>query len=280
MPVVSQQASLTRLPCGLHNMGSRMPTCSRTTARSPALQARVEIGLLQLLNTRCDPRDEHHIVRMLDFFLFRKHLCLVFERLDVNLFELLKRNSFRGLSLSLVQVRAACHWDGVREVEWGRRCGQQTLCVLPLWQALAQWLKGVRGSTHQAACMAKLLSVHPSMPPPPQMFLRQLLNSLEVLRDAGIIHCDLKPENILLMNPQVGRLCLRTGCVFLCNSALALTWTPLSSFPPHSLSMSPPLQEPPPAMSPPLQVCSLIGCSPILTAEWRNQAHRLWVGLL
>ncbi len=57
----------------------------------------------------------------------RKHLCLVFERLDVNLFELLKRNSFRGLSLSLVQL-----------------------------------------------------------------FLKQILNSLAVLRDASIIHCDLK----------------------------------------------------------------------------------------
>lgn len=35
-------------------------------------QARVEIGLLQLLNSRCDPQDEHHIVRMVDYFLFRK----------------------------------------------------------------------------------------------------------------------------------------------------------------------------------------------------------------
>ena len=90
-------------------------------------QARVEIGLLQLLNTRCDVADEHHIVRMSDFFLYRKHLCLVFEQLDVNLFELLKRNAFRGLSLNLVQL-----------------------------------------------------------------FVRQILESLSVLRDASIIHCDLK----------------------------------------------------------------------------------------
>ncbi len=55
----------------------------------------MEIGLLQLLNTRCDPGDQHHIVRMVDFFLYRKHLCLVFEKLDVNLFELLRRNGFR-----------------------------------------------------------------------------------------------------------------------------------------------------------------------------------------
>lgn len=33
----------------------------------------------------------------------RGHLCLTFEKLDVNLFELLKRNGFRGLSLRLLQ---------------------------------------------------------------------------------------------------------------------------------------------------------------------------------
>jgi hypothetical protein len=118
------------------------------------MQARVEIGLLQLLNSRYDPGDRHHVVRgtgfgdwrelcpmppcvvacglpdadqawaqravavpgstptisatkqcmrsaplvqvrMVDFFLYRSHLCLVFEKLDVNLFELLRRNGFR-----------------------------------------------------------------------------------------------------------------------------------------------------------------------------------------
>ncbi len=64
----------------------------------------MEIGLLQLLNTRCDANDEHNIVRMVDYFLYARHLCLVFEKLDMNLFELLKRNAFRGLSLNLVQL--------------------------------------------------------------------------------------------------------------------------------------------------------------------------------
>lgn len=97
-------------------------------------QARVEIGLLQLLNTRCDPGDARHIVRMTDFFLFRKHLCLVFEKLDVNLFELLKRNGFRGLSLQLVQVgpRAAGGSCGVGWLgcwDWE----QQTAVGLGVW---------------------------------------------------------------------------------------------------------------------------------------------------
>jgi hypothetical protein len=76
-------------------------------------QARVEVGILQLLNGRCDPGDCHHIVRLHDAFLHRRHLCLAFEQLGINLFELLKRNGFRGLSLGLLrlflqQVRLLC----------------------------------------------------------------------------------------------------------------------------------------------------------------------------
>lgn len=39
---------------------------------------------------------------------------------------------------------------------------------------------------------------------PLQLFLRQILESLIVLRDAQIIHCDLKPENILLKSSASG----------------------------------------------------------------------------
>jgi dual specificity protein kinase YAK1 len=43
-------------------------------------------------------------VRLLDAFLHRRHLCLVFEQLGINLFELLKRNGFRGLSIGLLRL--------------------------------------------------------------------------------------------------------------------------------------------------------------------------------
>lgn len=39
-----------------------------------------------------------------DFFLFRSHLCLAFELLSLNLYELIRHNKFRGLSLPLVRV--------------------------------------------------------------------------------------------------------------------------------------------------------------------------------
>ena len=69
-------------------------------------QAHVEIGILHMLNTKCDDRDEHHIVRMLDHFVHRSHLCIVFEVLNVNLYELLRQNNFRGLNAGLVRTFA------------------------------------------------------------------------------------------------------------------------------------------------------------------------------
>ncbi|XP_013636482.1 PREDICTED: dual specificity protein kinase YAK1 isoform X2 [Brassica oleracea var. oleracea] len=96
-------------------------------------QALVEVSILTTLNKKYDPEDKHHIVRIYDYFLHQRHLCICFELLDMNLYELIKINQFRGLSLSIVQL-----------------------------------------------------------------FSKQILLGLALLKDAGIIHCDLKPENILL----------------------------------------------------------------------------------
>ena len=58
------------------------------------------------LNQQCDPHDEHHILRLRDSFIHKNHLCLVFELLSSNLYELIKQNQFRGLSTTLVRVFA------------------------------------------------------------------------------------------------------------------------------------------------------------------------------
>ncbi|XP_041014070.1 dual specificity protein kinase YAK1 homolog [Juglans microcarpa x Juglans regia] len=96
-------------------------------------QAWVEVSILTTLNKKYDPEDKHHIVRIFDSFVHQRHLCICFELLETNLYELIKINHFRGLSLSIVQ-----------------------------------------------------------------MFSKQILCGLALLKEAGIIHCDLKPENILL----------------------------------------------------------------------------------
>ncbi|KAL1332137.1 hypothetical protein HN51_061000 [Arachis hypogaea] len=101
-------------------------------------QALVEVTILTTLNKKYDPEDKHHIVRIYDYFVYQRHLCICFELLDTNLYELIKMNHFRGLSLSIVQL-----------------------------------------------------------------FSKQILCGLALLKDAGIIHCDLKPENILLCTSTV-----------------------------------------------------------------------------
>jgi dual specificity protein kinase YAK1 len=70
-------------------------------------QSLMEVAILELLNTQYDPNDEHHILRLLDHFNHRGHLCLVFELMAMNLYELIKQNQFRGLSTNLVRVFTA-----------------------------------------------------------------------------------------------------------------------------------------------------------------------------
>jgi dual specificity tyrosine-phosphorylation-regulated kinase 2/3/4 len=69
-------------------------------------------------------------------FYFRGHLCISTELLDMNLYEFIKINGFRGFSLKLIR-----------------------------------------------------------------RFTKQMLSSLNCLKQHKVIHCDLKPENILLRHP-------------------------------------------------------------------------------
>ena len=67
-----------------------------------ARQAREEIRILQHLSQN-DQHDRHFVVRILDSFIFRNHVCIVFELLSMNLYELIKKNKFRGFPLLLVR---------------------------------------------------------------------------------------------------------------------------------------------------------------------------------
>lgn len=58
------------------------------------------------LNNKYDKNDDHHLLRLKDTFIHKQHLCLAFELLSVNLYELIKQNQFRGLSTTLVRVFA------------------------------------------------------------------------------------------------------------------------------------------------------------------------------
>lgn len=62
-----------------------------------------EVALLEFINKKVDPNDQYHLLRLKDKFLHKNHLCIVFELLSSNLFELVKQNQYKGLNTGLVR---------------------------------------------------------------------------------------------------------------------------------------------------------------------------------
>ncbi|CAG8500930.1 6388_t:CDS:2 [Diversispora eburnea] len=91
------------------NLKTKKTVAVKIVKNKPAYfnQSMMEVTILELLNQTWDNQDQHHILRLLDTFIHRRHLCLVFELLSVNLYELIKQNQFRGLSTNLVRVFTA-----------------------------------------------------------------------------------------------------------------------------------------------------------------------------
>ena len=83
-------------------------------------QGRIECSIIQHLN-RADPDNKHHIVRGLDFFVFRKHICVTFEILGQNLYEYSRAMRFRPIppkqmkpiAKQMLEGLAFCHANRV-----------------------------------------------------------------------------------------------------------------------------------------------------------------------
>ncbi|CAG9567547.1 unnamed protein product [Danaus chrysippus] len=65
-------------------------------------QALVEVRVLDHLRLK-DKDQSHNVIHMLDYFYFRNHLCISFELMSINLYELIKKNNYQGFSLSLIR---------------------------------------------------------------------------------------------------------------------------------------------------------------------------------
>lgn len=76
-------------------------------------QASVEVKILRHLREN-DPNDENNIIRLKDSFIFRKHICITFELLSINLYEFIKSNDFQGVSLGLIRRFAIQILQGLR----------------------------------------------------------------------------------------------------------------------------------------------------------------------
>ncbi|CUM66885.1 uncharacterized protein PRCAT00004569001 [Priceomyces carsonii] len=66
-------------------------------------QSLTEVKLLEYLNANSNGNS---FIKLLDTFMHKEHLCLVFELLASNLYELIKQNQFQGLNMKLVRVIA------------------------------------------------------------------------------------------------------------------------------------------------------------------------------
>ena len=62
-------------------------------------QAGVELKILQFLKEN-DSEDIMNVIHLNDYVIFRKHLCIGFELMSMNLFEFLKINDFNVSSAS------------------------------------------------------------------------------------------------------------------------------------------------------------------------------------
>lgn len=70
-------------------------------------QAQIEVKLLEMMNKH-DSDNKYYIgkdkiVKLKRHFMWRNHLCLVFELLSYNLYDLLRNTNFRGVSLNLTR---------------------------------------------------------------------------------------------------------------------------------------------------------------------------------
>lgn len=65
-------------------------------------QAAEEIRILEHLKKQ-DKTGSMNVIHMVESFTFRNHICMTFELLSMNLYELIKRNKFQGFSVQLVR---------------------------------------------------------------------------------------------------------------------------------------------------------------------------------
>lgn len=65
-------------------------------------QAKIEIKVLKDIKNH-DRHDRSNIIKIIDNFIFRKHICLTFDLYSINLYELVKSNDYSGFPLDIIR---------------------------------------------------------------------------------------------------------------------------------------------------------------------------------
>lgn len=94
----------TVLRCRDHRTGRMVAVKVSANRQEVQGQARIEARMLKalLVDHKGEP-GQHHFLRYIEHFTLKDHLCIATELLGTNLFEMCKRNDFRGLREPTVQ---------------------------------------------------------------------------------------------------------------------------------------------------------------------------------
>ncbi|GMG02815.1 protein kinase activity protein [[Candida] boidinii] len=92
----------TVLACTDHKLGSLVSVKLIKNEMQWSFQAVHEVKILKKLNSHQNKSNEN-ILRFMEHFHFRGHICIVAELLSVNLYQVIEATDFNGLSLRLVQ---------------------------------------------------------------------------------------------------------------------------------------------------------------------------------
>lgn len=90
------------LKCYDHKLGQHVALKIVRNEKRFHRQAQEEIRILENLKKQ-DKDNTFNVIHMFESFSFRNHICITFELLSMNLYELIKKNKFAGFSLQLVR---------------------------------------------------------------------------------------------------------------------------------------------------------------------------------
>ena len=125
-------------------------------------QAREEIWILER-SRKQDKDTVMNVIHFYEHFSFRNHICVTFELLGMNLYELIKESKFQGFSLHLVRKFARfipIAWvpstrTGLFTVTWSLRISSypyQSPSIVHIDMLWGTWIRTVLGLHHIRCC--------------------------------------------------------------------------------------------------------------------------------
>ena len=111
--VIGKGAFGNVLRCHDHKHGQHVAIKIVKNQKKYYYQAAIEAKLLLLLKEN-DPDNLERVIKLTDYFVWRNHLCLVFDLYSINLYEFIKMYDYQGFDYGLIRRFAIQLFAGLR----------------------------------------------------------------------------------------------------------------------------------------------------------------------